>query len=200
MGAAKLLCLVLFFFAISAVQSDSLEAVLTAQGLKTFVAYVKPSGFLSTLSNVTIFVPTDAAFAAAATPNAEILQYHIIPGHFLLKDLGDNQLIPTALPTRFVRTQIIDLPGLTPPPKTVNGRVITSGDFISTEQNVVVHIIAGVLAPIPTQSIGEMLAGEPTLNVTSNVVAQLKAVFDILNDTTRNLTLFAPTDTARTLR
>ena len=114
---------------------------------------------LASTTGVTIFAPTDAAFAAEnitlATINSltpaqltRILQYHIVPTRAFSTNLTDNATLPTLLTGGLLRTNVSGT-GVT---VTGNGngtrtsRVVTP-NIVTT--NGVVHVIDRLLLPPP---------------------------------------------------
>lgn len=136
----------------------------------TLLAAVDAAGLSDTLSGegpFTVLAPTDDAFAASleamgvtaedvmadADALAQILQYHVIPGRYFLRNLTSGPELETA------QGETVQF-DLTDGVFTVNGVNISSVDKIAN--NGVVHIIDGVLVPPSlAQAVGGAEA-EPT--------------------------------------
>ena len=169
----------------------TLEAAVLAAGL---------DGALATLDPITVFAPTDAAFAAlpAGTVDAlladipaltDILLYHVLDGAAVLStQLSDGQTATM-----------------------LNGSDITvtinNGVFINTTSQVtladipasngVIHVVNGVLlppAPVLQTSIWDVIVGSPDHTTLEAVVGL--AGLDGALDSPGSFTVFAPTDAA----
>lgn len=159
----------------------------------TFNAALGKSGLASVFSrnNLTVFAPTDAAFAALGlnpgnvgnVPGlTNILLYHVVPGAVFAKDLKAG-FVPTV---QGAAVQISLMGG----PKVNDANIILVD---KQARNGVIHGIDKVLLP-PTQNIMELVDGNQNFSVlkTAIDVAGLRGALS----TTNNLTVFAPTNQA----
>lgn len=184
---------------------------------------------LELLSNpdaqLTVFAPTDAAFAAAfeamgvtaeevlADPATltSILQYHVVPGVFAAADVAalDGSLLGTTLPETAL---LVTLDGST---VRINNAAVLQTDIQAS--NGVIHVIDGVLLPpmadtsmatedgsameAPTMSIADTVVAVTNSDApefTTLLAAVLAADPAILDSLTNGgpYTVFAPTDAA----
>lgn len=160
----------------------------------TFNAALGSSGLASVFARneLTVFAPTDAAFAALGLnpgnikrlPNLrEILLYHVVNGTVLSTDLR-NGFVPT------VNGAAVEIK--------LNGSAkVNDANIVMVNKrarNGVIHGIDKVLLP-PTQNIVEVALGaNPEFTI---LVAAVEAAgFGNLLATTNNLTVFAPTNAA----
>ncbi|EKB48443.1 fasciclin domain-containing protein [Cecembia lonarensis] len=165
----------------------------------TFNAALGSSGLASVFARneLTVFAPTDAAFAALGLnpgnirrqPNLkEILLYHVVGGTVLSTDLS-NGFVPTVNGAAVE----INLDG----GATVKGAGNETGsNIVMTDKrarNGVIHGIDQVLLP-PTENIVEIALGNDDFSILVDAV--VAAGFVDLLATTNNLTVFAPTNDA----
>ncbi|MBK8138127.1 MAG: fasciclin domain-containing protein [Chloroflexi bacterium] len=176
-------------------------------------------------ASVTVFAPTDAAFAAAfealgvtaadvlADPAAltAILLYHVVPGAYdaaYVTSFEEGTLLGTLLPGTALALNISE-----------EGAFINEAGIVATDiaaSNGIVHVIDGVLLPPAAEDEmdGEMMEmEEPTLSIAETVVAASEgdmpeftvllaavvAADPSILDTLSNggpFTVFAPTDAA----
>jgi uncharacterized surface protein with fasciclin (FAS1) repeats len=159
----------------------------------TFNAALGSSGLASVFAknNLTVFAPTDAAFAELGLnpgnirrqPNlTNILLYHVVPGTVLSTDLK-NGFVPTVNGASVE----INLSG---------GAKVNDANIVMVDtraRNGVIHGIDKVLLP-PTQNIVQIAAGNANFSI---LVAAVEAAGYVeLLATTNNLTVFAPTNEA----
>lgn len=165
--------------------------------LETAVLQAGLDGPLSTEPSITVFAPTDAAFAAlpAGALDAlladndaltDVLLYHVAAGTVLSGDLSDGQMI-TTLQGQDVTVTISGS-------VMINNATVTVADVPAS--NGVVHVIDAVLLPpaIVNQSITEIVNASPdhtTLAAALNVSG-----LDGALASAGTYTLFAPTDAA----
>lgn len=129
---------------------DTLEAAVIAAGLQSSLSGPGP---------LTLFAPTDAAFANLPAGTIEallantgelmnILFYHVTSGSVLSTDLTDGQQIPTL--TFFPPlTVTIGTSGVM-----INDAMVTVADIVA--DNGVVHVIDAVLLPQTTNSVSQL--------------------------------------------
>ena len=165
----------------------------------TFNAALGSSGLASVFAqnDLTVFAPTDAAFAALGLNPGnvrrvanlrEILLYHVVSGSVFSTDLS-NGFVSTVNGAAVE----INLDG----GATVKGAGNETGsNIVMTDKrarNGVIHGIDAVLLP-PTQNIVEIAAGNNNFSILVDAV--VAAGFVELLATTNNLTVFAPTNDA----
>jgi uncharacterized surface protein with fasciclin (FAS1) repeats len=170
---------------------NTLEAAVLAAGLQ---------GALSGPGPLTLFAPTDAAFAAlpAGTIDAlladptglltEILMYHVVGAVALSSDLADGMMITTLNGQAVMVT--INANGIF-----INNAQVIVADIIA--DNGVVHVIDAVLlppGPQPTNTILDIVVDSPDHNTLEAAV--LAAGLQGALSGPGPLTLFAPTDAA----
>ncbi len=190
--------------------------VQLAQGnanLSTLVAAVTKTNLAGTLSGtteLTVFAPTNAAFAAlqdpfktAASINAitdantiaalrGILLYHVIAGDVKAAAITSGSRATQRTATTGINDNTIYLS------KNATGVFINGSSQVTTADvdasNGVVHVINKVLIP-PTLNIVQIAQGNP--NLTALVAAVVKTgLAGTLSDANANFTVFAPTDAA----
>jgi len=126
------------------------QAAQLAGGFSTLLSAATRAGLADTLAapnaNVTVFAPTDAAFAALPTGTVEglsntqlanVLRYHVVSGRVLSTALTAGP-VPTLLTGQNVTVS------LTGGPK-INDANVTAADIATT--NGVIHVIDKVLLP-----------------------------------------------------
>lgn len=168
----------------------TLEAAVVAAGL---------DGALSTLDPITVFAPTDEAFAAlpAGTVDAlladiptltDILLYHVVNGSILSSSLTDGQIATTLNGSDITVT------------------INTNGVFINQTSQVIVadvaatngiiHVVNQVLLPTATlqYSIWDVIQNSPDHTILETTVGL--AGLDGALDSPGAYTVFAPTDAA----
>ena len=159
----------------------------------TFNAALGVSGLASVFARneLTVFAPTDAAFAALnLNPGnirnqanlKEILLYHVVAGTVLASDLEEG-FVPT-------------LNGAAVEISLISGAMVNNANIILTDKrarNGVIHGIDAVLLP-PTQNIVELASGIDDFSILVAAVVAAELVDDLAN--TNNLTVFAPTNAA----
>ncbi|MBZ0304977.1 MAG: fasciclin domain-containing protein [Anaerolineae bacterium] len=169
-------------------------------------------------SELTVFAPTDAAFAALtealgaeavaavlADPAmlTDILLFHVVEGKVLSADvvaaLEENE---GAFSVPSLQGQYIDLAATEEGGVTVNGANLNLEMVDIEASNGVIHVIDAVILP-ETRTIAEiateMAASEESPEFTSllaAVSAADPAVVELLSDPEAELTVFAPTDAA----
>jgi uncharacterized surface protein with fasciclin (FAS1) repeats len=127
------------------------ETVSDAGNFKTFAAAIDRAGLLTELAAkgpFTVFAPTDEAFnklPAGAYDNLlkdagklkAILNYHIVSGYFMAKDLRGGE-VATAQGTPM--TAVVSTSEVR-----VNGALVSNADIVAT--NGIVHAIDAVILP-----------------------------------------------------
>lgn len=165
--------------------------------LETAVLQAGLDGPLSTEPSITVFAPTDAAFAAlpAGALDAlladndalsDVLLYHVAAGTVLSGDLSDGQMI-TTLQGQDVTVTISGS-------VMINNATVTVADVPAS--NGVVHVIDAVLLPpaIVNQSITEIV--NASADHTTLAAALSVSGLDAALASAGSYTLFAPTDAA----
>ncbi|MEL7368252.1 MAG: fasciclin domain-containing protein, partial [Myxococcota bacterium] len=183
-----------------------IEATVATEDLSSLEAAVLQSsqGVQDTLGTgpLTVFAPTNAAFAASGIDLStidqatldDVLRYHVVTGQNTSDELTDGQTIVTASGDSLTVN--------------VSGGAVTLTDAAGNTVNVVtsdirllngvVHIIDGVLDPVdPNAGPGNIVqvasdAGFSTLLAAATRVG----LAPVLSDATATLTVFAPTDAA----
>jgi transforming growth factor-beta-induced protein len=148
--------------------------------------------------SLTLFAPTDEAFAALPPGTIEalledpqgllldILNYHVLLGEVYSEDLSDGQILTTALGQDVIIT--IDQNGVF-----VNNAQITVVDILAS--NGVVHVIDAVLIPSGGNTIYDIIAQSP-VHTTLLAAIDLTGADELLKSEGLSLTVFAPTDEA----
>jgi len=128
-----------------------IEMAAAAAYLTTFAAAVKVAGLTEVLSGkgpYTVFAPTDEAFKKLPAGSYEallkdpgrlkaVLQYHVISGHFMARDLKPGEVMTLQGTPLSVVTSSSDT--------RVNGAPVSKVDGIAT--NGVIHGIDAVILP-----------------------------------------------------
>jgi len=183
-------------------QNLDIVDVAALRGFSSLVGAVQAAGLTSTLrttNNITVFAPTNAAFAAipggaptSAQVLGQVLQLHVTPSRVLAASLSNNQNVPTLLgPT--LRVNIAGTAvSLTGPSNTAG---VTATDIVA--KNGVIHVINAVLLPAPPappQNILQTAVATPSLSTLSAAVtaAGLASTFT----GTTKYTVFAPLNSA----
>jgi len=171
----------------------------------TLVTLLELTGLNETLSdpdlNVTVFAPTDDAFAMLPGPVVDllvnntaarglleqVLLYHVVNGTYTAADLGGV----SNLTTLQNETLVINV---TDGNVTVNHANVTAADIECS--NGIIHVIDGVLTPsvVPTMTITEIAATEGNFTTLSTAL-NLTGLNATLNEP-GPFTVFAPTDDA----
>jgi transforming growth factor-beta-induced protein len=170
------------------------EVALADGRFTVLAAAVQRAGLVEVLSGpgpLTIFAPTDAAFAklpagtVAGLSNdqlKQVLTYHAVNGRALSSSLTSGPVTTLAELSAFVTVAGGSVK--------VNDATVTSADVQAS--NGVIHVIDTVLMP-PNIVEAAQYAGAFTTLVSAVGTAGLA---DALSDETANLTVFAPTDAA----
>jgi uncharacterized surface protein with fasciclin (FAS1) repeats len=174
------------------------EVIVNSEDHNTLEAAIKAAGLDGALSGegpLTVFAPTDDAFAALPDgvvdallqdPSGDltdILLYHVVGAKALSTDLSDGQMI-TTLNGDSVKVKIMDGNVY------IDNAMVTVAD-IETD-NGVVHVIDAVL--IPTYTVWEVIVNSDDHNT---LEAAIKAAgLDEALSGEGPLTVFAPTDNA----
>ena len=154
-AAALALATVAFTPAYAADAKGDIVAVASGAGqFKTLLAAATAAGLVSTLQSpgpVTVFAPTDAAFAALPAGTVEtllkpenrkqlvsVLTYHVVPGRTLSTALVGKQVSPAT-----VQGATLNVDGRNG--VMVNGAKVVSADIAAS--NGVIHVIDKVLMP-----------------------------------------------------
>nr|MDJ0842094.1 fasciclin domain-containing protein [Acidobacteriota bacterium] len=178
---------------------DIVDTAIAAGSFNTLVAAVQAAGLEDALRGdgpLTVFAPTDDAFAALpegtleallADPDAlaEVLLYHVVAGQVLAADVV-NLTSATTLQGDDVTITVTD-----------DGVMINDSNVVTTDvlaSNGVIHVIDAVLLPPEVPDIVDTAIGAGTFNT---LVAAIQAAG--LEDALRGdgpFTVFAPTDDA----
>ena len=201
----KLLCL--FLVAIASLQfqntaraDDIVETASKAGKFKTLIAAVKAAGLLDTLSGhskLTVFAPTDEAFAKLPKGTLQkllkpenkslliqILTFHVVPGQVRARDAFQLDYAPT------VNGQRLDLTRSKGQLK-INGAGLVATD-ISCD-NGIIHVIDTVMLP-EQSSIPSVAKKAGQFNTLLAAVGKAKLAAVLGSD--GPFTVFAPTDEA----
>ena len=130
--------------------NNIVDTAIAAGNFKSFAAAVEASGLTDVWSAkgpFTVFAPTDAAFAklpagawqALLKDSAKlkaVLNYHIVPGYFMVADMKSGEVMTLQGTTLTVATAA---------EVHVNGARVTKSDLVAT--NGVVHAIGAVILP-----------------------------------------------------
>ena len=193
------ICAVLMFG--STLKADNLvETAVKAGNFKTLVAAVKAAGLVDTLSGnsqLTVFAPTDEAFAKLPKGTVEtllkpenksqlisILTFHVVPGRVMAKDAFKVDFAGTA---NGQRLDIAKKDGKL----TINGSSLVATDIKC--DNGVIHVIDAVMLP-ESDRIPTVATKAKSFNT---LLAAVKAagLVSVL-DSDGPFTVFAPTDAA----
>ncbi|MFN5318503.1 MAG: fasciclin domain-containing protein, partial [Bacteroidia bacterium] len=170
--------------------------------LESLVLLAELDGALDNIdASLTLFAPTDAAFAAlnptlvdalVADPTgalAQVLLYHVVGSQALSTDLSDGQQIVT-LNGESVTVSI------TPDGIFINDAQVIIRDILA--DNGVVHVLDAVLTPPtpePDTTVWDIVVNSEVHNTLESLV-QLAELDGALDNIDASLTLFAPTDAA----
>ena len=195
----------------------TLAQVAASGGFTALVAAADKAGLVSALSsanaNLTVFAPTDAAFADLATrlgfanagamvaaldgPTlASILQYHVLPTKKLAADLvadGDTQATLYSFEGAAATLAIDTSAGVKITDEVLTQATVTSANVAAS--NGVIHVIDKVLVPPGVLNVVQMAQLNPAFStlVGAVVSADLQGA---LADPAAELTVFAPTNDA----
>lgn len=170
---------------------EILEAAILAAGLQTALE--------DETATLTVFAPTDAAFAALPPGTIEalledpqglltdILLYHVVGAEALSTDLIDGQVITTLLGQDVTVT--INADGVF-----INDAEVIIADLIA--DNGVVHVIDAILIPsINTNTVYDIISNSPVHTILTTAI-DLAGLADVLSSDELSFTVFAPTDAA----
>jgi transforming growth factor-beta-induced protein len=174
-------------------------------------------------AELTVFAPTDAAFAALAEALGEeafgalledtatltaILQYHVVPGAVMSADvvagLEAAEPMEDMAPAFYVETAQGIRTEVTSPEEgviTVGGAALNLEMLDIEAANGVIHVIDAVMVP-PLDTVADVVVAstegeEPEFTtLLAAVGAADPAVLELLSDPLANVTVFAPTDAA----
>jgi len=198
------------------------ETAESLSDLSSLVDALKTANLVDALSapgSMTVFAPTNDAFAAIASTTAglsaealgDVLKYHVIGGVSALStELTPNEQLKTLFDEKSL-TVDLSVPGTVTITGETNSVQVTIADVVCT--NGVVHVVSAVLIPndLPSNTSLTTSAGPtaaPTMNIvqTAESIADLSSLVTAL--TTANLvdalsapgsmTVFAPTNDAFT--
>ena len=174
---------------VSSTNHNTLEAAVTAAGLETALA---------ANGSMTLFAPTDAAFAALpagtvdallADPNGaltDVLLYHVVGAEAFSTSLSNGQEIITLNGASVTVT--INMDGVF-----INNALVTVADIDAS--NGVVHVIDAVLVPEEeTNTIADIVINSPVHNTLEAALVAAGLVETL--STGGPYTVFAPTDDA----
>lgn len=196
----------------------TLAAEATARGFTSLVAAAEKAGLVPALSasssSLTVFAPTDAAFAALATtlgfPSAtamvtaldgptlaKILQYHVLPTKKVAADLvaaGAKSTQPTLYTFEgAASTLALDTSaGVKITDEVLNQVAVQTADVAAS--NGVIHVIDKVLVPPGVLNLVQMAKLNPTFSVLVEAVVAANLATTLSG--TGPLTVFAPTNDA----
>lgn len=185
----------------SSLKADNLvETAVKAGNFKTLVAAVKAAGLVDTLagnSQLTVFAPTDEAFAKLPQGTVEtllkpenksqlisILTFHVVPGRVMAKDAFKVNFAGTA---NGQRLDIAKKDGKL----TINGSALVATDIQC--DNGVIHVIDAVMLP-ESDRIPAVATKAKSFN-TLLAAAKAAGLASVL-DSDGPFTVFAPTDAA----
>ena len=187
--------------ATSAPSADPTIAELAAATpqLSTLLSLVKQAGLADELAapgNLTVFAPTNAAFAKVPKRTLDalgndsaalkrVLLYHVVPAKVTAAEVvtvrGAKTLAGQRVKVRQNRN-----------PVQINNANLLKTDIMAS--NGVVHLIDGVLIPPKQRTIAELAAATPQLSTLLSLVKQA-GLADELSGSTK-LTVYAPTNAA----
>ncbi len=188
---------------IDGVLTESLDIVdvATIRGFSSLVGAVAGAGLVDAVrgngsgGGITVFAPTNAAFAALGALPANpaltnVLTYHVVDGVALAASLNNNQVIPT-LQTGTVQVRLgppLQLVGLG---STVN---VVATDIVA--KNGVIHVIDAVLIPTapPLQNISALAGATPALSTLTAALTAAKLTTTLAGP--GPFTVFAPVNSA----
>jgi len=154
LAATAALCL----GAASASAANVVETAQAAGSFKTLIAAAQAAGLADALANtknITVFAPTDAAFAKLPKGTVEsllkpenkaklvaILEYHVVPKEITAEQIPAGKTKLTTLKPKGDRTIIVD--------KTKKGVTVDNAHVVKADvmaDNGVIHVIDTVLIP-----------------------------------------------------
>ncbi len=137
-----------------AASADIVETAINAGSFNTLIAAAKAAGLVDTLQGdgpLTVFAPTDEAFAALPEGTVEnlllpenkdqlvaLLTYHVLPGKVMSSDIAGQTLDAESVNGAMLSINATD--GVM-----INGATVISADVAAS--NGVIHVIDGVLLP-----------------------------------------------------
>ena len=161
--------------------------------LEAAVIAAQLDGALAGEGPLTVFAPTDAAFAALPEGTveallqdptgdlADILLYHVVGAKALSTDLSDGQMI-TTLNGDSVTVKIMD------DKVYIDGAMVTVADLEA--DNGVVHVIDAVMTPVAT-AVREMTIDEAYVSVYPNPASEFVNVsFEVVRESEISLELY----------
>jgi transforming growth factor-beta-induced protein len=185
---------------VAPVLGNLIEVARDAGAFGTLLAAVEAAGLTEALSapdaNLTVFAPTDAAFAALGDEAIQrlladvdsltrVLTYHVAPGRLTAAALAAVETLPTLLGEDLAL-------------RVEAGTIFVDDVAISVTNvfasNGIIHVIDAVLPPPP----GTIIEVARAAGAFSTLLAALDAanLTDALDDPDAELTVFAPTDAA----
>ncbi|GAV09066.1 hypothetical protein RvY_18664 [Ramazzottius varieornatus] len=201
---------------VSAAQSpdNSLNIVDLARRLNanSFLAALDTAGLTDIvrgLTDVTVFVPSNAAFAALSqvTPQPgqgdpnflpELLKFHIIKGLHPLSTLEDEGVYPT-LAASFTGARFnIYNHSYMPDIKLYQGAVINQGNSNHFASNGIIHFLDQVVTSLPSVTTVAKVVSTPELSTLLALVQQTPEALALVNSDETPHTLFAPANAAIT--
>lgn len=198
----------------AASKKNIVQTAVAAGQFKTLTALVKQAGLAGALSkpgNLTVFAPTDRAFAALKKNNPELFQ-KVASDKMLLKSVLTYHVIGKRIPAAVATTaakknlKIKTLQGERIAFSLKNGRIVLNDSARVILPNVrasngIIHAINSVLVPpsltaepAPTKSIVEIAAGNPEFSTLVSLVQKAGLVGAI--SSAGPFTVFAPTNAA----
>ena len=199
---------------------DIMDVASNTDGFTALVAAVEATGVDLRSGEVTVFAPTDEAFAAAletlgltqdelledTETLSAILNYHVVDGLILAEDIAgmDGEEVETLNGAVVTVGASDDAVTLTDS----GGNVVNIIETDIEASNGVIHVIDAVLLPPleaaepePTETVDatmtvlELAITNPDLSTLASLVVS-GGLFGDLNDTSASLTVFAPTNEA----
>ncbi|XP_025408255.1 fasciclin-1 isoform X3 [Sipha flava] len=159
---------------------------------------------LSSLTNVTLFAPSNNAFNEQSIQSyltnrtyiKSLLNLHVVNGRLSIEDIvsGSTDKVATLVPRKDLFFNVVTSGKnrtLTLEGGGVNATVVQA-NLAAT--NGIIHIIDHVLG-IPSSTVDRKLATDPTLNDT-NYLGQVSSLNDQLSDVQKRFTYFVPRDSA----
>jgi len=185
-----------------AVTAGNIAEELTAAGATTLVDLVVKAGLADTLSTggpFTVFAPSNDAFAKLPKSLVDtlvgdpelfksVLLYHVLDGEVYSKDIA-NDITVDSLQGGALRANIYLRSKFYPGFVTINGKRVSKPDIKAS--NGVIHMVTGVIYPIPTETLAEKLGSDSRF---STLLTAIKAAG--LTFPPNPVTMFAPTNDA----
>merc|ERR1711872_268880 len=169
--------------------SGNIAEVLTAVGATKLVELVTAAGLAGAVtdesSKLTVFAPTNKAFAKLPKSLVDQLTSHVVAGEVKSTDITNDATVATLAGDK-IRANIY--PGAI----TINGKQVIKPDIMAS--NGVIHLVSDVIYPIPTQNIAEIATGDERF---STLLAAVSAA-DLAGTLSGEgpFTVFAPTNDA----